>query len=348
MKCIMKKLSFVLLSFAISFQSIAQIPFSNLVLGLQLGGNFDDISAAQAVISENTASLSIDRNGIENNAASFNENQKINFEFIANASLLAGAENAQITLSCRVQLDSAWLNNLALNTDINLVNNGKNYLRISKGSLNNVLVLKCGVFNNNSISGTNGFLETSVILRNTANGNLPDWNAGAADWNTFTLSYDGNFGEPVIGLFVNGIAKASSVGTYLTTNLAYNVSSEKFEIGSSNLLTQGFKGRIDDIYLYNRSLTLGEILTLDTLNVSTGVNEIKSTEVVKLFPNPVNDILHISADKNLGEIEIYGCAGNLVFRQIINDPQFSFNLSAFANGIYFIKSGGKFYKAIKF
>jgi len=344
----MKKLSFVLLSFVFSFHSIAQIPFSDLVLGLQFGGNFNDISATQAVISENTASLSTDRNGIENNAATFNENHKINFEFINNASLLAGAENAQITLSCRVQLDSAWLNNLALNTDINLVNNGKNYLRISKGNLNNVLVLKSGVFNNNSTSGTNGFLETSVILRNTANGNLPDWNAGATDWNTFTLSYDGNFGEPVIGLFVNGIAKASSVGTYLTTNLNYNVSSEKFEIGTSDLLTQGFKGKIDDIYLYNRSLTLGEILALDTVNVSTGVNEIKSTEVIKLFPNPANDIIQISADKNLGEIEIYGCGGNLIFKQKVNAPQLSFNLSAYANGIYFFKIGGKFYKAVKF
>jgi hypothetical protein len=344
----MKKLSFVLLSFAFSFHSIAQIPFSDLVLGLQFGGNFNDISATQAVISENTASLSTDRNGIENNAATFNENQKINFEFINNASLLAGAENAQITLSCRVQLDSAWLNNLALNTDINLVNNGKNYLRISKGNLNNVLVLKSGVFNNNATSGTNGFLETSVILRNTANGNLPDWNAGAADWNTFTLSYDGNFGEPVIGLFVNGIAKASNVGTYLTTNLNYNVTLERFEIGSSNFLNQGFKGKIDDIYLYNRSLTLGEILTLDTVNVSTGIYKIESADVVKLFPNPARDILQISADKNLGEIEIYGCAGNLIFKQIVNTPQLSFNLSAYPNGIYFVKVGVKYYKAVKF
>ena len=348
MKCIMKKLSFVLLSFAFSFHSIAQIPFSDLVLGLQFGGNFDDISATQAIISENTATLSIDRNGIENNAASFDENQKINFELINNASLLAGAENAQITLSCRVQLDSAWFNNLALNTDINLVNNGKNYILISKGGLNNVLVLKCGVFNNNSISGTNGFLETSVILRNTANGNLPDWNAGASDWNTFTLSYDGNFGEPVIGLFVNGITKASNVGTYLTTNLTYNLSSEKFEIGSSNLLTQGFKGKMDDVYLYNRSLTLGEILALDTVNVSTSVNEIKATEVVKLFPNPARDILQISADKNLGEIEILGSCGNLIFKQTVNATQLSFNLSAYPIGIYFVKVGVKYYKAVKF
>jgi len=344
----MKKLSFVLLSFAYCFHSIAQIPFSDLVLGLQFGGNFNDVSATPAVISENTASLTTDRNGIENNAAAFNENQKINFEFINNASLLVGAENRQITLSCRVQLDSAWLNNLALNTDINLVNNGKNYLRISKGGLNNVLILKSGVFNNNSISGSNGFLETSVILRNTANGNLPDWKAGALDWNTFTLSYDGNFGEPVIGLFVNGVAKASNAETYLTTSLIYNVSSEKFEVGSSDFLSQGFKGKIDDIYLYNRSLTLGEILALDTVNISTGIENNGTDETIKLFPNPAKDLIHISAENNLGEIEIFGSGGNLIFKQKINAPQLSFNLSAFANGIYFIRMGSKYYKAAKF
>ncbi|MCY7361647.1 MAG: LamG domain-containing protein, partial [Ignavibacteria bacterium] len=268
----MKKLILALFCFACYSESMAQIPFQDLVLGMQFGGNFLDVSATQAILSENTALLTTDRNGLGNNAGLLEGNQKINFDFSNNVSLLAGAENGQITFSCRIQLDSNWLNNLALNTEFNLLNNGKSYLRMEKGALNNVLILKGGVFNSNTIQGTNGFLETSLILRNTANGNLPDWNGAGADWINFTLSYDSNFGVPIVGLFVNGILKASSSVTYNTTTLTYNNASEKFEIGSSTFLTQGFKGKIDDVYLYNRSLTLNEIVALDTVNISTGID----------------------------------------------------------------------------
>lgn len=343
----MKKIILALFCFACYFPSMAQIPLQDLVLGMQFGGNFSDISATQAILSENTALLTTDRNNIENNAGLLGGNQKINFDFSNNVSLLAGAENGQITFSCRIQLDSNWLNNLALNTEINLLNNGKSYLRMEKGALNNVLILKGGIFNNNTIQSTNGFLETSLILRNTANGNLPDWNAGGADWNTFTLSYDANFGEPVIGLFVNGILKASSSVTYNTTNLTYESASEKFEIGSSTFFPQGFKGKIDDVYLYNRSLTLNEITALDTVNISTGIDNATESAFIQLYPNPVREVLNISAQTELGEIEVYGLYGNLLSKQNVAGQQFSLNLAGYGSGVYYVKIGKNYFKTIK-
>jgi hypothetical protein len=325
----------------------AQIPFADLLLGMQFGGDFSDVSATQAILTENTASLTSDRNGIDNNAALFEGNKTINFDFSANGSLLAGAENGQITLTCRIQLNDDWLSNLALNTEFNLLNNGKSYLRMVKGELGNVLILKGGVFNNNTLQGTNGLLQTSLTLRNTVIGNLPDWNPGPTDWNTFTLTYDANFGEPVIGLFVNGILKASNNVNYNATNLTYDIMNEKFEIGSSDFLPQGFSGKIDDIYLYNRSLTLGEITTLDTVNIFTGIKNVTELSGIKLYPNPTENALHIISNKELGDIELYDLLGNLLFKEDVKDFQYQLDLTTYSTGIYNVKVGNAFFKAIK-
>jgi hypothetical protein len=343
----MKNIILSLICFTCFLESPAQIPFSNLLLGLQFGGNFSDVSANQFILSENTSSLTVDRNGNENNAAMFEENQKINIALSSNFGLLAGVISGQITFSCRVQINETWLNNLPLNTEINLVNNGKSYIRISKGALNNVLVLKGGIFNNNSLQGTNGFLETSVILRNTSNGNLPGWNPGADDWNTFTLSYDANSGEPTLGLFVNGSLKSSNSATYVTANLIYDTETDKFEIGSSILLPQGFRGKMDDVYIYDRALSLNEIITLDTLSIFTGIENNNSNSTILLYPNPVNNAVNISSERNIGEIMIFSLLGNLILSEKANSLKHQLNLSSLSSGIYLLKNKGVFYKILK-
>lgn len=56
------------------------------------------------------------------------------------------------------------------------------------------------------------------------------------------------------------------------------------------------------------------------------------------YPNPVNDILNLSAATNIDSIEIYSFLGQLVDKRELNLSNAEINISNLNNGIYFIKT----------
>ncbi|OYU80672.1 MAG: hypothetical protein CFE23_08085 [Flavobacterium sp. BFFFF1] len=54
----------------------------------------------------------------------------------------------------------------------------------------------------------------------------------------------------------------------------------------------------------------------------------------KLYPNPVKDVLHISAKTNNAQIEIYDITGKLMVKTTSESNDSNINLAAFSNGIY--------------
>jgi hypothetical protein len=58
---------------------------------------------------------------------------------------------------------------------------------------------------------------------------------------------------------------------------------------------------------------------------------------IKVFPNPANDRLFVSA-QNISDVEIYHVSGQIVLHQVVNNENtIQLNISELASGSYFIK-----------
>jgi hypothetical protein len=119
-----------------------------------------------------------------------------------------------------------------------------------------------------------------------------------------------------------------------------------------------FKGRIDDIGIWNRALTQQEITDLynanlcyeyvtvtDTLVINTGItgyNPITYMNTLKIWPNPTNDHITIDAGDlttmNGYSIKIEDAQGQQVFQNAVNQQQFYIDITTWGgNGLYFVR-----------
>lgn len=103
-----------------------------------------------------------------------------------------------------------------------------------------------------------------------------------------------------------------------------------------------FNGDIDQIAIWNRSLSSQEINTLcqqeTTLSNEEIVLESSSFEVL-LFPNPASDEVELEFNRTVDPIvEIYDALGKLVYSDELNDvATTSLNVSNLETGVYFVK-----------
>src|SRR5690606_38336658 len=67
-----------------------------------------------------------------------------------------------------------------------------------------------------------------------------------------------------------------------------------------------------------------------------GINE-NNLDSLKLYPNPVTDMLQISSKTDINSVEIYNINGQLLMQQELNAPNGQMNLSNLSTGIYFAK-----------
>lgn len=91
----------------------------------------------------------------------------------------------------------------------------------------------------------------------------------------------------------------------------------------SDIIIQGF---VDDTNFYwNTSEILG---TSDFINNQT----------ITMFPNPANDVVNISSDKEqLQKIELYSIAGSLIFKTDLNANTYVLNIAKYPSGTYLLK-----------
>ena len=81
---------------------------------------------------------------------------------------------------------------------------------------------------------------------------------------------------------------------------------------------------------------------------NSSIDEIQS-HAWHLFPNPVQSILNIDAEKAIGRLKIYNCNGQLIYSESISDSSNKVDVSAWPSGIYFIRKedSGQLMKFIK-
>jgi len=72
------------------------------------------------------------------------------------------------------------------------------------------------------------------------------------------------------------------------------------------------------------------------VDACTGIDEI-TEDAVQVFPNPANDIVHISSESNLVSVSIYNYTGQLMESLKLNERSYQINTSSFPAGVYSIK-----------
>ncbi|TYA92165.1 LamG-like jellyroll fold domain-containing protein [Seonamhaeicola marinus] len=152
--------------------------------------------------------------------------------------------------------------------------------------------------------------------------------------------------------FTNG--PASTVGLPLTIGGQYHNPN-----GAPNDYTNFFSGEIDEVGVYNRALTETEIQSIynaganGKCSVTLNIEDDKvSSNEVKIYPNPVRDILTLKLDRlqKNGIFELYDLLGNKV-KQLNNLDlnKIELNLSELNSGLYLyvIKDGNSTLKSGK-
>ena len=87
---------------------------------------------------------------------------------------------------------------------------------------------------------------------------------------------------------------------------------------------------IPGIFIYSWAFLYGNVGTL-------GANDLIAP-TVSLYPNPSNDLINISFDKDqLQKIELYDTTGKLLFKKDLNTNTYALNITNYPSGVYFVR-----------
>lgn len=135
-------------------------------------------------------------------------------------------------------------------------------------------------------------------------------------------------------LWVKGIGASASDGA---ASVDVNTSNVCFFAGSFTSLALAF-GQDTLINPFNPSSGADYDIFLAKLEDVTGINNAsENTNMFLLFPNPSDGIVFVHSNSSEGELAVCNVAGEIVFQTRINASVSTLDLSAQANGIYFIK-----------
>lgn len=89
---------------------------------------------------------------------------------------------------------------------------------------------------------------------------------------------------------------------------------------------------IEGVALYGRSINVDNV-TVNTGTLSTSEVKLKSSDM-RIFPNPVSNILNINSKEKITEVTIHDTSGKIIRTENISDNQIS--VGYLKSGIYFI------------
>lgn len=114
-----------------------------------------------------------------------------------------------------------------------------------------------------------------------------------------------------------------------------------------------FKGKLDEIRIYNRVLSDTAIQTLYSSYNITGINDIENSKI-SIYPNPAKDYIIINTG-NYSEMQDYSIKivnqfGTTIFETRVTQPQYEINISKWSGkGVYVLQlyDSKKIVKAVK-
>jgi hypothetical protein len=129
-------------------------------------------------------------------------------------------------------------------------------------------------------------------------------------------------------LYIDGVLRASNVFSLSTANNGILYLGSLFgETGSRYI------GFLDDLQIYNYALSNAEVTNLYNNNTLSSSSFSQNNLEVKLYPNPVRDILNIEIENDIQSIEIYNIQG----QKVLSSNQKQLNVSDLATGMYIVR-----------
>jgi len=326
----MKKL-FTIAILALSVSAFAQIPTNGLVGYWPFNGNANDESGNGHNGTVHGATLTMDRFGNQSSAYNFDGLSN----FIETNKTIGNFGQSDFTVSC-------WIVSLT-------------------GSLEETYIGKRsdGTYGNNwfgAIDPTSRITYWDIDADNTgiihyiirSNSVL-----NTSNWYNIIFKREGNVWKQ----FINGVEDAS-ISTPIIQNISNSV---PMTIGArywdSNPVGY-FTGKIDDVRIYNRALSISEIaaisnegLCLQTVTVTdtliinanfTSFNPITYANTIKVYPNPTKDKITIDCGNNFSTlngytIKITNSLDQAVYTSKIIQQSATIDLSTWTGrGIYFV------------
>ena len=331
----------------VTTQINSSIPISGLVAHYPFNGNANDESTNSNDGTVNGATLTEDRFGNANSAYSFDGVD--DYIRIPHDSSLDFSQGGVMSVSFWVYMDS-------------LPEDSKEYQLLMKvtGGGNTTEGYQASIFSNGTyvLRGKNGSGSNWVGNTNTSD-------LGVNDEYHVVSIIDGQKSKN----YINGIFISETT----TTNSSIGSNTEDLIFGWNNWLSNAtsvaFKGKLDDIRIYNKAITQEEVSSLynegacyktvhdtvtttnnvtvqDTLNIYlseivTSINDAsQAVATVKVYPNPTDENLTVSIDNytNLSgvTIKVLDALGTVVHQQLITGSTQSIDVNSWTAGVYFL------------
>lgn len=157
-------------------------------------------------------------------------------------------------------------------------------------------------------------------------------------WYNITLTRD----SQEVSMYINGIAEQKDSLSFVYKYVAsYGSALNKNAIvGAIARLDQYyFRGKVDDILVYNRKLSSTEVDSIYNSTKPTSVNLTKN-ELFSIYPNPSSDEFRIKIKKDLAddyEYKIYNNIGEIIISSDIKSAITLINTKELAAGMYIIE-----------
>ena len=158
-------------------------------------------------------------------------------------------------------------------------------------------------------------------------------------WHLLAVVFDKDVGDNGTStIYVDGVSQAVIDWTTINNGVTLDTSARPLLIGneehntSTNPKIRGFEGAIDDVRVYNGTLTQSEIVVL--YNDGTLSNEEVYSKSVNVYPNPVIDELVFEND-DVATVEIYNLVGQKLSAKTVSNRRLF--LGTLSKGIYMFK-----------
>lgn len=165
----------------------------------------------------------------------------------------------------------------------------------------------------------------------------------AGSYNTIAITTSGTViacGNNTTGSFGNNTSASSSNWVSLGNNTHMIISTggwHTLSVNSDGILratganNYGQIGDGNNIEKYTFTQLVCPVSNLAVEEISI------ATDHLKVFPNPVQDYLNVSFDKNILSVEVYNAAGQQVLVKPINNNKGTADFSALTSGVYMVK-----------
>lgn len=211
---------------------------------------------------------------------------------------------------------------------------------------NYLLVQDINVLQNSSVNVEIDLVNDDIIRGFQFDIEIPD--GFTLDLNSLTAT------GPLAGFIVSN----SDLGNNMFRVLAFSFSGQTLPIDSGSILslpiaidtatplgsynfpiTNVILSDINNIDIASTPLSIGSINVVDTL----GIEDNSIDSVVKMFPNPANDVLNLNLNNNYSgtiTLNIYDISGKLIYNNPVEKTKTNFNkkidVSQFTNGLYIL------------